>query len=281
MPRQVPPQWLRLGAELRKLRTLSGLSTRDMAARTGLSNARVSRVETGQSLLALPEIDAWATAVGADADARLRLRRLADVAHTPAVDRFRAAGTELQRSAMEIEARAGRIVTVQPQIVPALLQTAGYARAVLTLADITGQDIPAAVAARLRRQEALYDPAKRFEFVLTEAALRWPAGDHSLMAAQYDRILQVATLGNIEIGIIPLGRPVSALPWCNLNLYDDLADGDPPIIDIELPHAEVWVTDPTDVAVYVGLIRRLWESSRTGDAARALLAGLSSQTECR
>jgi 3-hydroxyacyl-CoA dehydrogenase len=40
-------------------------------------------------------------------------------------------------------------------IVPGLLQTAGYARAVLELVDVTGQDIAAAVAARMRRQEAL------------------------------------------------------------------------------------------------------------------------------
>jgi hypothetical protein len=145
-------------------------------------------------------------------------------------------------------------------------------------ADVIGQDIPAAVAARLRRQEALYDPTKRFEFVLTEAGLRWPAGDHSVMAAQYDRIMQVSTLSNVEIDIIPLGRPVSALPWCDVNLYDDLADDEPPIIDVELPHAEVWVTDPIDVTVYVELVRRLWDSSLTGDAARALLAGLSRQT---
>ncbi|MGH3800018.1 MAG: hypothetical protein ACRDTD_07800 [Pseudonocardiaceae bacterium] len=47
----------------------------------GLSNARVSRVELGQSLLSLPELDAWATAVSASPEARSRLRELAETAH--------------------------------------------------------------------------------------------------------------------------------------------------------------------------------------------------------
>jgi transcriptional regulator with XRE-family HTH domain len=277
MPRQAHPQWLQLGAELRKLRTLSGLSTRDMAARAGLSNARVSRVETGQSLLSLPEIDAWASAAGAGADARERLQRLAETAHT-AIDLFRAAQAELEDSAADIEARAGRIITVQPQIVPGLLQTASYARAVLALVDTIGRDIPAAVAARMRRQEALYEPAKQFEFLLTEAALRWPAGDPAVMAAQYDRVSQLSRLDNVRVGIIPLGRAVSALPWCDVNIYDDLADGEPPIVDIELPHGELWLTDSTDVTVYVDLVHRLWESALADQAARDLLSRLSTET---
>jgi transcriptional regulator with XRE-family HTH domain len=274
MPRQSPSQWLQLGVELRKLRSLSGLSTRDLAARTGLSNARVSRVETGQSLLSLPEIRSWASAVAASPEAQERLVKLAESAHTPTVEAFRNADTELETSAAEIEATSGRITTIQPQIVPGLLQTANYARATMQLANVTGRDVPAAVAARMRRQEVIYDATKCFNFLLTEAALRWPAGDSSVMAAQYDRIAQVSTLDNVRVAIIPLGQPVRALPWCDVNIYDERADGEPPIVDIELPHAEVWVTDPTDVAVYVDLAQQLWDSAVTGDEVRALLGRL-------
>lgn len=269
------PHWVQLGAELRTLRSLAGLTTREIAPHTGLSSARVSRVETGQSILSLPEIDAWVEAVGADATAHERLRELAMLAHGHAVDPFRLAASDLQERIADVEARAGRIVTVQPQIVPGLLQTAGYARAILTLVDVTGQDLAAAVAARMRRQEALYDPATQFEFLLTEAALRWPAGGPEIMAAQYDRLTQVSTLNNVRIGLIPLGQPVHAVPWCDVNIYDEFADGTAPMADIELPHAEVWVTDPTDVDVYLTLVRRLWDSAVTGREALDLLAGLA------
>jgi hypothetical protein len=95
------------------------------------------------------------------------------------------------------------------------------------------------------------------------------------MTAQYDRVSQVSALENVRIGILPLGRPVSALPWCDVNIYDDLAEGEPTIVDIELPHGELWLTESTDVAVYLDLVRRLWESAVVDDAARELLARLS------
>ncbi|MEX5635919.1 Scr1 family TA system antitoxin-like transcriptional regulator [Parafrankia sp. FMc2] len=139
------------------------LSRRALAERTSLSAACLSRVENGTSLLSLPEIDEWASAVGTDTDAHARLHQLAEAAHTPAVEAFRHGGPDLQRSVLDLEARAGHVLTVQPTIVPALLQTVAYARAVLELADVTSQDIAAAVALRLRRQELLHDLSKRFQ----------------------------------------------------------------------------------------------------------------------
>lgn len=278
MPRQPPPQWLRLGAELRRLRSLSGLTTRALAAQAGLSNARVSRVELGQSLLSLPELDEWAAAVSASPEARSRLRELAEVAHGT-VEPFRvsqARRSHLEENAADLETRARHIVTVQPQVVPGLLQTAEYARRLLELVDPTrSRDIPAAVAARMHRQEALYDHRKRFEFILTESALRWPAGDWAVMAAQYDRIASVSTLTNVTLGIIPLGTPVSAIPWCDMNIYAELGEDETTIVDVELPHGEVWVTEPDDVAVYLDLARKLRESALSGDEAKALLARLT------
>lgn len=280
MPRPPRPQWLRIAGELRTLRSLSGLSTRDVATRTGLSVARASRIETGHSLLTLPELETWAEAVHVSPDALTRLRELAESAHGASVDTFRSSPTDdLQVNIEDIESRARLLICVQPTIVPALLQTAAYARAVLGLVDITSQDVAAAISRRLRRQEALHDPARQFEFILTESALRWPAGPPPLMAAQYDRIAQLSALDNVTIGIVPLGQRVKALPWCDVNIYDDLADGEPAAVDIELPHAEVWVTDPADVAVYYELVRRIQASAVTGADARALLARLHPGTE--
>ncbi|WP_076784651.1 DUF5753 domain-containing protein [Parafrankia discariae] len=244
-----------------------------MAERTSLSAARLSRVENGTSLLSLPEIGEWASAVGADTDARARLHQPAEAAHTPAVEAFRHGGPDLQRSVLDLEARAGRVVTVQPTIVPALLQTVAYARAVLNLADVTSQDISATVALRQRRQELLHDSAKRFGFLLTEAALRWPAGDAHRMATQYDRIAQISTLPNVTVGVIPLGRQVSALPWCDINLYESCGDGEPPIIDIELSHGEIWVVDPIDIDVYKGLVGKLRVGELRGVAQSSRLDG--------
>lgn len=47
------------------------------------------------------------------------------------------------------------------------------------------------------------------------------------------------------------------------------------MVDIELPHGEVWVTEPDDVKVYLDLVLALWQSALTGDDARAPLTSLS------
>jgi uncharacterized protein DUF5753 len=129
-----------------------------------------------------------------------------------------------------------------PRPAVGLLQTAEYARRLLELVDPTGQrDIPAghdlrpsAIGHALRRTP----PDK--------AALRWPAGDRAVMAAQYDRTVSVSTLTNVKLGIIPLGQPVSAIPWCDVNVYDELGDDETSVVDVELPHGEVWVTEPDE-----------------------------------
>lgn len=100
------------------------------------------------------------------------------------------------------------------------------------------------------------------------------AGDWAVMAAQYDRIISVSTLSNVTFGIIPLGTPVSAIPWCDVNIYAELGD-ETTVVDVELPHGEVWVTEPDDVAVYLDLARKLRESTLSGDDATALLARLT------
>ncbi|MGW4249616.1 Scr1 family TA system antitoxin-like transcriptional regulator, partial [Nocardia sp. NPDC004722] len=49
----------------------------------------------------------------------------------------------------------------------------------------------------------LYDPAKRFEFLITEAALRFRPGPHRVLLAQLDRIISIETLDTVVIGVIP------------------------------------------------------------------------------
>ena len=278
MPRQPVPQWRPLAEELRRLRSLSGRSTRDVAEHTGLSKARVSRVELAQSLLSLPEIDAWVAAVSADQEARTRLHELAKSAHTT-VDHLAGgpSDAQLQEAARARQTEAGHITVLQASIVPGLLQTAAYARRVFELVNLGDDDadIPAAVAGRMRRQEALYDPAKRFDFLITEAALRWPAGDAPLMAAVYDRIATVSTLENVDIGLIPTQHQPGAIPPDGFALYDDLADGEPAYVVAELPHAQIKVNNPDDVAIYRDLLRRLMPSALRGGDARQMLRALA------
>src|SRR5271154_1259213 len=164
----------RLGAELRRLREQAGLSGRQLAEQVGVSQSKVSRIESGAALPSLPQVASWAAAVGAPEPATRKVLGLAEAAYA-GVDAWDAAMTGragLQPEFQEVEDRSRVLLVYEPTLVPGLLQTAGYARRVFTMFDpaYAASDIPGVVADRMDRQVALYDPAREFGFLITEAA---------------------------------------------------------------------------------------------------------------
>lgn len=199
---------VRLGGELRRLRDLAGISGRELAKRVGISQSTLSRIEAGHVVPSLPQVLDWAREVGAEPESQHALRTLTEAAHSPEVHDWAAslAGRpHLQDDIREFEEDAHLVRNFQPSLIPGLLQTADYARRVFANFDppYSKEDLAAALAARLHRQLVLYDTAKRFEFLITEAALRFRPGPHRVLLAQLDRIISIETLDTVTIGVIP------------------------------------------------------------------------------
>jgi transcriptional regulator with XRE-family HTH domain len=268
----------RLGADLSRLRRLAGISGRDMARHIGASQAHVSRVESGKSVPTLPQVRAWADAAEVPEDARPGLVALTEAALNEFdswQDRDGTQLTAMQRDVAGLEAEAGLSRHFQPAMVPGLLQTAEYARRVLDITDIHGWgDHAAAVAARIERQQILYKPGRRFEFLLTEAAVRLRLGPPHVMQGQTARIRTVMSLANVDIGIVPLAADAKAIPWCSFHLYDDLPDGQAPFVALELPHGRLTVSDPAGVAVYVEQLDAIRQAAVHGADAEHLLESI-------
>lgn len=110
---------------------------------------------------------------------------------------FRTGFSGRQRAGVALQAGTTRLRAYEPAIVPGLLQTPDYARHVfVNNAAFRGgaPDIDAAVQARMKRQEFLYDPDKHFRFLVTEAALRYLVCPLATLRAQLDRLVLVETL---------------------------------------------------------------------------------------
>ncbi len=109
----------------------------------------------------------------------------------------------------------------QPTVVPGLLQTPEYAHYVIPRADIENvMDRDAAAAARLRRQQALFTGERRFEFLISEAALHWPRSTRELLTTQLERIVALAPLEAVSVAVLPLGEPVDAVPFHGFVIYE-------------------------------------------------------------
>jgi transcriptional regulator with XRE-family HTH domain len=271
----------RLANELRALRELSGLTGRELARRIGISQSKVSRIEAATVQPSIVETTAWARATGAPDEAERLLAALADAAHTE-IDTWQAAlegRPQLQDEMREREAAATLTRTFQPAIVPGLLQTPAYAQRVFTMfkSSVPQTSVAAAVAARMDRQLALHEEGKKFDYLITEAALRWRPGPRRLLIAQLDRIAMVSTLDNVSIGVIPFAVEAETVYGHGFTLLEEDDDDSSPFVLVEVDHAWLTVTAGRSVALYQDRWAALRKAAVFGDEARTFLDGLSAE----
>lgn len=161
-------------------RVQAGLSGKQLADANGWAQSKVSRIENGQQMPSAEDIQAWGRTCNAGEEAvreLLRKREEARVAHATFRGRMRRGQARVQKSYNDLVRASHLIRHCETVYVPGLLQVPDYARRVLTemvaLHDLEIDDVDAAVEERLQRQQMLYDPDKRFEFLLAEPVLRW------------------------------------------------------------------------------------------------------------
>ena len=261
----------RIGAALKALRVRAGMSGSALATELGWSQASVSRTELGQRRISVQDAVRWADATRAPADARAELLSLTEEAAREVRSWWNVHAGGLARRQQEVadlEARATRISNYQ-LVVPGLLQTAEYAAGALTLADVSGQgDIPAAVAARMRRQEILYDPSRQFDYVLPETALHQRLAGPGGMRAQADRLLSLDSLPNVSIAVLPLTAAPPILPSAGFVIYEV---PDEPLVLIETLTDELLFGGERELSAYRAAFDGMRRASVTGDEAHALI----------
>ncbi|MGH3692661.1 MAG: helix-turn-helix domain-containing protein [Pseudonocardiaceae bacterium] len=277
-----PPLHQQLGRELARARNLAGIEQRDIAARIGITQTMASRAERGRKLLSLPQIRAWAQACDAAPETLERLLALTDSAftYTESWGELFTESSQLQDAVRADEATVGTLLSYTRTVVPGLLQTPAYAESVLRLTDFAGDtDVAAALAGRWRRQEALSDRNRHFEFMIAEAVLRWaPYGRVEVLLAQLDHLAAVAEQReNVLLGILPSGsEPV--LPFHDFTIYDDRGDDDPLVVT-ELAHSYMTIQRPRDVALYREIFGRLTPVALTAQNASALIRRLMGELQ--
>jgi transcriptional regulator with XRE-family HTH domain len=270
-----------LGRALRDLRDAAGLTSIQLAERVGVAQSTVSRWENGRQLPSPEQIDRWAAATGATTQQRVGLDALAEVAATEAVswrgrpERLAA----LQQEVAGLEESAALNRSYYPVLVHGLLQVPDYARAVYRArAKLDGQsdaEVAEAVAARVARQTLLYRPGRRFEFLMTEAGLRWRFVPREVMAAQLDRLAQAARMPNVLLGILPLEIEEPVWAWQGFSAFLERADDADDLVLVETLTAGLTVRNLADVARYGQAFKALLDLAAVGPDALAILDRLA------
>ncbi|MFD8383198.1 helix-turn-helix domain-containing protein [Streptomyces sp. NPDC059679] len=204
------------GAELRRHRELAGMSLEQLADVVNSSRSHLSRIELAEYMIP-PELPAQLDAAFGTDGIFVKLYALAR--HEVHPDKY--------RRLMELEARARAIAHYAGQLVPGLLQTKDYARALFRVSnpDATAEEIEEKVAARMGRQALLRTtPAPHLSVILDEACVRRPIGGPVVMRAQLARLAELVDTPNSVIQVLPYERGEHALMGGALDLLT-LDDG--------------------------------------------------------
>ncbi|MBL7261946.1 helix-turn-helix domain-containing protein [Paractinoplanes lichenicola] len=255
-----------VGVVLHQLRIEAGLTGAELGRMVEMSQSKISRIETGSTPVAPEDAGRLARALGAPADVVARLVESAEATQNRLTDMRSAAGsvTASQRSVARMEAGVREFRVFQPAVVVGLAQTSDYARAVLVAAhevrkaaipEADNVVIPEALSARVRRQEVLDDPDRRFFFLLTESVLASAVVAPEFMLAQIKRLRQLAVQPNVTLRIIP-----AAAPWTIAQLHGfELLDSKCVVIDVY--NSSIITTGAQDIALYRHAFDRLDESA--------------------
>lgn len=245
----------RLIVELKRLREERGLNRDQVADRIGTSETSIFRYEKGdthpQPAIVAAMLDVYGT-TGAERDELLEMAR--DARKRGWWHRHRQTLKPGFDSYIGLEAAASVIRAYQAQVVPGLLQTEGYARAVIeaTSLSVVPAHVEEKVGVRISRQDLITRSTDRVQLiaVLDEAVLRRQVGGPEIMWEQIRHLIGMAALPNVMIHVLPFAAGAhSAMdgPFCLLSFPDP---EDPDLVYLEQATSGLVPEEPEEVRRY-------------------------------
>ncbi|MEU9705100.1 helix-turn-helix transcriptional regulator [Streptomyces sp. NPDC047981] len=261
-----------VAARLREVRLDSGLKGHELAAYAGWNKSKVSRIENAITPPSDADIRAWCAGCGADdlAPDIIAASRSADSMYLEWRRLQRTGLRRLQESRVPLYERTQLHRGYASHVVPGLFQTPAYASALLSTVGRfhrAPKDTAEAVDARMARARVLHEQGHRFVFLIEEAVLRYQLGDAECMAGQLGHLLSVMSLPAVSLGVIPFAARERGM-WTveTFDIFDDER------VHVELLTAQVTLTAPGEVAMYVRAFGDLREMAVYGSEARACVA---------
>ena len=271
----------RLAAELRTLREAARFTCEDVAEHLECSASKISRVETGRVSVSPRDVRDMLELYGVDAQRRDSLVQLAREsrqkvwwhAYSDTVQSSFATYVGLEDAAAEIRA-------YEVNLIPGLLQTEDYARAVISAGNLTGtqDDVERRVALRMARQPALFgsDPPQLWA-VLDEGVLHRTVGGRRMMRLQRDHMLDLASVPNVAVQVIPFGagaHPGMGKPFVILAFPER---EDPDVVYLEDLTSTLYLEDVDEIDRYNMLFNHLRATALSFEDSAGLITAVAKE----
>ncbi|RJO78407.1 XRE family transcriptional regulator [Nocardia panacis] len=261
-----------LGARLRELRKDARLDGRQFSTAAGWHWSKTSRIEHGKQSPSEDDVAVWCRVCDAELALPDLIAALRNVeAQWAEWKRITATGhARRQRRGVELEGRTRLLRVYTVVLLPGLLQTEDYARAVLTQCIRflgTHDDLTDAVAARMERQQVLHRGNHRIATLVHESALHTVVGDPRVMADQLRRLLDVAFDNpRLIFGVVPLDAEF-IYTTTSFDMFDQR------MALVETISAELTVTRPSELRYYEQAWAGLHRQARYGEQAKEIVRG--------
>jgi transcriptional regulator with XRE-family HTH domain len=221
-----------VGAILARWRKQRRLTGQALGERVGMTQSRISRLETGAIAAEPSDVRVLGGELGVPADDVEKVVAMVERVDERLTDWLSESLdlAERQDETARIEKPAREIRVFQPAVVPGLAQTDVYARAVLSglkdgLDDARVADsaiaVSNAVNARVQRAGILLLPDRTFHFLMTEQVLRNQVCEPAAMIAQIARLRELAAYPNVDLRIIANDAELPIAPFHGFYVADD------------------------------------------------------------
>lgn len=243
-----------LGARLRQLREAAGVSCEEAGLAIRGSASKISRMELGRTGFKARDIDDLLALYGIIDEAELAtMLALAELANSVSWwQEYADVVPGWLEQYLELEQAASLIRAYQAQVVPGLLQTEDYARAIVRLGRSgSAAEVGRRVALRMARQQILHrDEPVRLWAVLDEAALRRPVGNAAVMRRQLRHLIEMSQLPNVRLQVLPLDVGGHASGCGSITMLRFTEAELPDVVYLEHLFTSAYLNKPADTAHY-------------------------------
>ncbi|BCB80547.1 helix-turn-helix transcriptional regulator [Phytohabitans flavus] len=265
----------RLGAELRRRREAAGVTIEGVAERLECSASKVSRIETGHTTATPRDVRDMLEIYGVRGDECEELVQIAREARQKGW--WHAYSTVLTGAYVGLEQAAESVRAYEQQVMPGLLQTEEYAKAMIRAArpDITTDEVERRVRVRLNRQSLLTqdDPIDLW-VVLDEAVLSRPIGGDAVMCAQLERLVEAAELPNVTLQVLPFEVGAHAGMDGTFTILSFSEPSDPAVVFAENATGGLFLEKSEELRKYMFIFDHIRAAALRPEESAALIRNL-------
>jgi transcriptional regulator with XRE-family HTH domain len=268
--------------ELRRLREEADYTLERVAERLECSDSKISRIETGQVGATPRDVRDMLELYGVNGKRREELLQLAREGRQRGW--WNTYDDQVIRNLIGFEAEATSIRAYEAMLVPGLLQTPDYARAVIRALrpELRAEEVERRVEVRTARQRDLTggDPPTLWAIV-DESALRRPVGGKEVMGAQIARLIETGTWLTVTLQVLRFDAAEHAGMDGAFTIYEFSEPTDPAVVYLENATSDLYLETPEELRRYALLFDHLRAAALKPHDSSAFLEDLAAELGTR